>query len=93
MSVTYGHDKVCWDAPPIKSVAELVELINVGLPPERSAILTAFPIRTQSYVHKIELLTLPRCSYATTCLVPGCIIPAYRAAHAEARTRVYGRTI
>lgn len=47
MSVTYGHDKVCWDAPPIKSVAELVELINVGLPPERSAILTAFPILTR----------------------------------------------
>ncbi|KAG2145572.1 cytochrome P450 [Suillus cothurnatus] len=44
MSVTYGHDKVSWDAPPIKSVAELVELINVGISPERSAILTAFPI-------------------------------------------------
>lgn len=49
MSVTYGHDKVSWDAPPIKSVAELVELINVGIPPERSTILTAFPIRTQIY--------------------------------------------
>ncbi|KAG1807773.1 CyP450 monooxygenase [Suillus subaureus] len=47
MSVTYGHDKVSWDAPPIKSVAELVELINVGLVPERSAILTAFPILTR----------------------------------------------
>ncbi|KAG2065218.1 cytochrome P450 [Suillus decipiens] len=47
MSLTYGHDKVSWDALPIKSVAELVELINVGLPPERSAILTAFPILTR----------------------------------------------
>ncbi|KAG1875755.1 CyP450 monooxygenase [Suillus subluteus] len=47
MCVTYGHDKVTWDARPIKSVAELVELINVGLPPERSAILTAFPILTR----------------------------------------------
>ncbi|KAG1736217.1 cytochrome P450 [Suillus lakei] len=47
MSVTYGHDKVSWDAPPIKSVAELAELLNVGLPPERSAILTAFPILTR----------------------------------------------
>ncbi|KAG2035464.1 cytochrome P450 [Suillus americanus] len=47
MSVTYGHEKVSWDAPPIKSVAELSELINVTLPPERSAILTAFPILTR----------------------------------------------
>ncbi|KAG2152780.1 cytochrome P450 [Suillus clintonianus] len=47
MSVTYGHEKVSWDAPPIVSVAELAELLTVGLPPERSAILTAFPILTQ----------------------------------------------
>ncbi|KAG1801000.1 cytochrome P450 [Suillus plorans] len=44
MSVTYGYDKVSWDGPPITSIAKLAELINVGIQPERSAILTAFPI-------------------------------------------------
>ncbi|KAG0707187.1 hypothetical protein DFH29DRAFT_1014945 [Suillus ampliporus] len=44
MSVTYGHEKVSWDASPIKSVTEL---LTIGLPPERSAILTAFPILTR----------------------------------------------
>ncbi|KAG2143413.1 cytochrome P450 [Suillus bovinus] len=47
MSVTYGYDKFSWDGPPITSIAKLVELINVGLQPERSALLTAFPILTR----------------------------------------------
>ncbi|KIK93114.1 hypothetical protein PAXRUDRAFT_145750 [Paxillus rubicundulus Ve08.2h10] len=43
MGLTYGYEMASLDAPLVKSLAEFVSLLNDGLPPERNAMLTAFP--------------------------------------------------
>ncbi|KAG6374033.1 cytochrome P450 [Boletus reticuloceps] len=43
MAFTYGYETDSLDAPLVKSLAEFVKLLNDGLPPERNAMLTAFP--------------------------------------------------
>lgn len=43
MAFTYGYEADSLEAPLVKSLAEFVKLLNDGLPPERNAILTAFP--------------------------------------------------
>lgn len=45
MEFTYGYETDSLDAPLVKSLAEFVKLLNDGLPPERNAMLTAFPFR------------------------------------------------
>lgn len=45
MAFTYGYQADSLDAPLVKSLAEFVKLLNDGLPPERNAMLTAFPFR------------------------------------------------
>lgn len=46
MAFTYGYETDSLEAPLVKSLAEFVKLLNDGLPPERNAMLTAFPFRT-----------------------------------------------
>jgi hypothetical protein len=46
MAFTYGYETDSLDAPLVKSLAEFVQLLNDGLPPERNAMLSAFPFRT-----------------------------------------------
>ncbi|KAF9228060.1 cytochrome P450 [Gyrodon lividus] len=43
MGVLYGYEMVPLDAPFVKALAEFTKLLNVGLGPERNAMLTAFP--------------------------------------------------
>ncbi|KAG9311063.1 hypothetical protein JVU11DRAFT_8967 [Chiua virens] len=45
MAFTYGYETDSLDEPLVKSLAELVKLLNDGLAPERNAMLTAFPFR------------------------------------------------
>ena len=45
MAFTYGYETNSLDVPLVKSLAEFVKLLNDGLAPERSAMLTAFPFR------------------------------------------------
>ncbi|KAH0833991.1 hypothetical protein J3R83DRAFT_11225 [Lanmaoa asiatica] len=44
MAFTYGYETDSLDAPLVKSLAEFVKLLNDGMPPERNAMLTAFPL-------------------------------------------------
>lgn len=45
MAYTYGYETDSLEAPLVKSLVEFVKLLNDGLPPERHAMLTAFPFR------------------------------------------------
>lgn len=45
MAFTYGYETDSLDAPLVKLLAEFATLLNDGLPPERNAMLVAFPFR------------------------------------------------
>jgi hypothetical protein len=80
MAFTYGYDVAPRNDPMVANVKELVDILAKALSPERSAILSAFPIRER---------TNPEIKYRSFALVthlpswlPG---PGYQRSAARAR--------
>jgi hypothetical protein len=48
MAFTYGYDVAPRNDPMVANVKELVDILAKALSPERSAILSAFPIRERT---------------------------------------------